>query len=119
MHVAVYKVCGPCEVLRLDVYGIQCNLDTVRLHLCDVTILSWLTTGTQSIDYTDKVVVAAAVDIECKVDAVIEEACVDTEVQLVLLLVCQLVIGKLCYIETRLIVAGRGTPRVLGHDYHT
>ena len=62
----------------------------MRLHRCYVGIFHRLTTDTRSISQTNKVEVVTEIDISAGIDTVVQEAEVDTEVELVFLLVSQL-----------------------------
>ena len=80
----------PVEILGLDVACGEGCLKTTRFHRCHVSILRNHTTDTLRLDDTNQVVVVTPVGIEGQVDAVVEETEVNTHVELLLLLVCQL-----------------------------
>ncbi len=113
---AIDKVCRPCKVLCLDVYCVQRQLNTIRLHLSYVTILCWLTTDTHGVSSTDKVVVATSIDIECEVDTVVQETSINTEVKLVLLLISEVLVSKPSNIEAWFLIACWWTPWVVSLD---
>ena len=64
---------GPGEVLRLDIGRTQAKLQTIGLHRCNITILLNEAIGACRCRHTDKVVVVAAINIQRKVDAILQE----------------------------------------------
>ncbi len=112
-QVRIDEVRRPAEVLGFDVAGRKSQLDTRRFQTGDVTVFHHLTADTLRVDHTDQVVVVTLVPVGCEADAVVQEAHVDTDVHLVLLLVSQLAVLQVVNRQTRLGNTGRRTPRVL------
>lgn len=98
------------KFLVFDVAGRKSQLDTRRFQTGDVTVFHHLTADTLRVDHTDQVVVVTLVPVGCEADAVVQEAHVDTDVHLVLLLVSQLAVLQVVNRQTRLGNTGRRTP---------
>lgn len=116
MDVRVDEVGGPAEILRLDVLGRKADLDAVRFHLRDVAVFGDLAADALGRDRADQVEVVAFVPVEGQVDPVVDEPDVESEVQLVLLLVGELCIFEARNLETGFGIAAGRTPRGRGFD---
>ena len=86
----VDEVRRPLEVLGLDVGGREGQLHSAGFHGSDVSEFLYLTAHTLGVDDTDEVVVVTCVPVKTEIDAVVDETCFKTEVQLFLLLVGQI-----------------------------
>ena len=93
--VGVDEARRPREVLGADIGRGDAELHTVGLHLCHVSRANDRTTDPLSDHGTHLVEVVTGVDIEGEVQTIIPETSVDTEVQLVLLLIGQIDITQL------------------------
>ena len=107
-RVRIDEVGRPGEALRLDVLRREGDLVTVRLHGSHVAEAR----SVHGRDGTDQVVVVTLVPVEGKVDPVVEETGLETEVQLMLLLVGQGLVGHVVDVEGRLLVVRERTPGV-------
>jgi len=116
VDVRVDEVGGPAEVLGLDVLGRKADFDAVRFHLRDVAVFGDLAADTLGRDRADQVEVVAFVPVEGQVDPVVDEPDVESEVQLVLLLVGELRIFEARNLETGFGIAAGRTPRGRGFD---
>ena len=88
----------------------------MRLHGCYVCIVEDRTLYTSCTLRTDEVVVVTSIPVEREVDSVVEETEVDTEVELVLLLVCQVRVSEAVDLQTRFLVNSVRTPYVVATD---
>ena len=114
----VDEVGCPTEIWSLDVVGCETDFNTVSLHCGDVTELVNLTAYTLCGSNTDKVVVVTLVPIHFKIDAVVEEAGRQSEVKLVLLLVCEFIVCEVLDVEHTLTNTCERTPRGLATDFY-
>ena len=114
----VDEVGSPAEVRSLDVVGSETDFNTISLHACNVTELINLTAYTLCGSNADKVVVVTLVPIHFKVDAVVEETCRQSEVKLVLLLVCEFLVCKVLDVEHTFTNTCERTPRGLATDFY-
>jgi len=112
------EVCGPTEILGHDVFGGDRQLFTVRLHACHVGILRNRATDTCCLLGADKVKVVSCPQVERHIDTVIEESGIETDVELVLLLIGKVGICKIRDFQSRLLIGSERTPRVRAFDDH-
>ena len=103
------KVGGPVPILCADIMGGERSLDTMRLHGSDIGLLATVGLG---FAITDQVVVVTPIEVGHQVDTVVEEAEVNTEVELMFLLIGQLVVSGLAIIDTDFLLTGIGTPNL-------
>ena len=119
ISVRVDQVGAPLEVLGHDVARGEGELLAVRLHRGHVGKLHDGAAHTRGALGADEVIVVASVPVELEVDAVVQEAQVYADVQLVLLLVGQCGVGQAGDVEARLLVVGIGAVGVVGlNDDH-
>ena len=109
MVVRESKVSAPCEVLGTNVGRRNRSLYTVRLHRSDVRIL---TTDDLAVVVTHQVEVVAPVSIGNNIDTVVQETEIDTDVELVLLLISKVLVTKTGLIESEFLLVALRTPHV-------
>ena len=88
----------------------QGKLDTMRLHGGHVGHLVDEATHALRLDVTNQVVVLTPVNISIQVDAVVQETCIETHIELMFLLVGQLRIGNIAQHIDSLHLVGLRTP---------
>ena len=118
LRVGVDEVRGPLEVAGLDVLRRQGEFETVGFHLSDVTVLLDLAADTRGVRDGDQVVVVTPVHIAHEVDAVVEEAQFNAQVELMLLFEGEIRVGEVVNPQGGLLVEGGGTPAVRSGDHH-
>ena len=114
----VDEICRPWEVSCLNVCGCETHLYTMSPHWGNVSEFLNLSAYALCGCVADKIVVITPIPIHLKVDAIAEETCRKAEVQLMLLLVCEILVCKVLYIEHRLTNACKWSPRCLATDFN-
>ena len=110
------EVGAPLEVLRNDVFGRNAQLLTMRAHRSHVGIVTKRTGSTIEHTRANQVIVVTLIPVELHIDAVVQETQVDTDVELVLLLVGQVGVGEIINLQTRLLHIRKRTPGVVALD---
>ena len=119
MTVGIDKVGGPGEVPRLDVGGGEGNLHTVGVHGSGVTHLDNTgTANTLGINRTNQVKVVTGVPVCHNIDAVVQEAGLNANVELVLLLVRKFIVGNVYQCQTGFLHVGERAVRRIGLHYY-
>ena len=99
MSVRIDEVSAPCKVCSLNICGIDTQFKTIRLHRSHITILHTTHLG---IDNTNQVVVITLIPVKFHIDAIAQEAQLNTNIQLMLLLKRQVAIGTVGLLQAAL-----------------
>ena len=109
------KVGRPAEVLRLNILRRDRELEPVTLHRSDVPPAR----SPDGIGRANEVEVITPVDIGCNIDAVAEDAHIESEVQLVLLFVRQVFVLEVTDVVTVFRLACGRSPSGTAQDNRT